>query len=74
MVGFFSVEAGPSGSSEPLSLIHIYQVDEDFGKEAYRLSAIRQPPFYGCWFGGSDVYKRQERSLPQKPTLRVAPN
>lgn len=29
------------------------QVDEDFGKEAYRLSAIRQPPFYGCWFGGS---------------------
>ena len=28
-------------------------VDEDFGKEAYRLSAIRQPPFYGCWFGGS---------------------
>ena len=29
------------------------QVDEDFGKEAYRLSAIRQAPFYGCWFGGS---------------------
>lgn len=29
------------------------QKDEDFGKEAYRLSAIRQAPFYGCWFGGS---------------------
>ncbi len=29
------------------------QVDEDFGKEAHRLSAIRQAPFYGCWFGGS---------------------
>ena len=28
-------------------------MDEDFGKEAYRLSAIRQAPFYGCWFGGS---------------------
>lgn len=29
------------------------QVDEDFGKEPHRLSALRQPPFYGCWFGGS---------------------
>ena len=29
------------------------QVDDDFGKEPYRLSAIRQAPFYGCWFGGS---------------------
>lgn len=28
------------------------QVDEDFGKEPYRLSAIRQPPFYGSTFGG----------------------
>ena len=27
--------------------------DEDMGKEAYRLSAIRQAPFYGAWFGGS---------------------
>ncbi len=27
--------------------------DEDFGKEAYRLSAIRKAPFYGAWFGGS---------------------
>lgn len=29
------------------------QVDEDFGKEAYRLSELRTPPFYGGWFGGS---------------------
>lgn len=28
------------------------QVDEDFGKEPYRLSAIRQAPFYGSTFGG----------------------
>jgi hypothetical protein len=27
--------------------------DVDMGKEAYRLSAIRQGPFYGAWFGGS---------------------
>ena len=29
------------------------QVDEDYGKEAYRLSELRTPPFYGCWFGAS---------------------
>ena len=29
------------------------QEDADFGKEAYRLSELRMPPFYGCWFGGS---------------------
>lgn len=29
------------------------QKDPDFGKEAYRLSALRTPPFYGTWFGGS---------------------
>ena len=29
------------------------QEDADFGKEAYRLSELRTPPFYGCWFGGS---------------------
>ena len=29
------------------------QEDADFGKEAYRLSAIRTAPFYGCWYGGS---------------------
>ncbi len=29
------------------------QDDEDFGKEAYRLSQIRTAPFFGGWFGGS---------------------
>ncbi|MEG2932187.1 MAG: FAD-binding protein, partial [Gordonibacter sp.] len=29
------------------------QKDGDFGKEAYRLSALRTAPFYGGWFGGS---------------------
>lgn len=29
------------------------QDDEDFGKMAVRLSAIRKAPFYGCWLGGS---------------------
>lgn len=29
------------------------QEDEEFGKEAYRLSSLRTPPFYGGWFGGS---------------------
>ena len=28
-------------------------VDSQFGKEGYRLSAIRQAPFYGAWYGGS---------------------
>ena len=27
--------------------------DTEFGKEAYRLSAIRKGPFYGAWFGGA---------------------
>lgn len=27
--------------------------DTEFGKEAYRLSAIREAPFYGAWFGGA---------------------
>ena len=29
------------------------QDDTDFGKEAYRLSAIRQAPFYGATLGGT---------------------
>lgn len=27
--------------------------DTDFGKEPHRLSSILEPPFYGCWYGGS---------------------
>jgi fumarate reductase flavoprotein subunit len=29
------------------------QADSDYGKEDYRLSELRTPPFYGCWYGGS---------------------
>lgn len=29
------------------------QEDTQYGKEAYRLSAIRTAPFYGAWFGAS---------------------
>lgn len=29
------------------------QLDEDFGKPAYRLSALRKAPYYGLWLGGS---------------------
>lgn len=29
------------------------QKDDDFGKEPYRLSSLRTPPFYGAWYGGS---------------------
>lgn len=29
------------------------QEDADFGKEAYRLSELRNPPFYGGWYGAS---------------------
>ena len=28
-------------------------MDEDFGKEAYRLSELRNPPFYGAWYGAA---------------------
>ena len=28
-------------------------VDDEFGKSAYRLSAIRTPPFFGSWYGAS---------------------
>ncbi len=33
----------------------MYDAGEDtqFGKESYRLSAIREAPFYGAWYGGS---------------------
>lgn len=29
------------------------QLDEDFGKPAYRLSSLNKPPYYGLWLGGS---------------------
>ena len=29
------------------------QADDEFGKEAYRLSELRTPPFFGGWYGAS---------------------
>ena len=29
------------------------QKDDEYGKEDYRLSELRTPPFYGCWYGAS---------------------
>ena len=29
------------------------QEDDEFGKEAYRLSELRNPPYFGGWYGGS---------------------
>jgi uncharacterized protein with FMN-binding domain len=42
------------------------QNDEDFGKPAYRLSAIKQPPFYGCWLGASLLTTEQGISINEK--------
>ncbi len=28
-------------------------VDEDYGKDAFRLSTLDTPPYYGVWFGGT---------------------
>ena len=36
-----------------LSLTEKKGVDEDYGKEAYRLRPITQAPFYGYFMGGS---------------------
>lgn len=41
------------GSVERYNELYDKQNDEDFGKMAQRLSAIRQAPFYGCWLGAS---------------------
>ena len=39
--------------------------DEDFGKPAYRLSAIRTAPFYGCWLGASLLCSMQGISITE---------
>ena len=41
------------------------QNDEDFGKPAYRLSAIRTAPFYGCWLGASLLCSMQGISITE---------
>lgn len=42
------------------------QNDEDFGKPAYRLSAIRTAPFYGCWLGASLLTTEQGIAINDK--------
>ena len=42
------------------------QNDEDFGKPAYRLSAIRTAPFYGCWLGASLLTTEQGIAINEK--------
>ena len=42
------------------------QNDADFGKPAYRLSAIRQAPFYGCWLGASLLCPEQGIAINEK--------
>ena len=42
------------------------QNDEDFGKPAYRHSAIRTAPFYGCWLGASLLTTEQGIAINEK--------
>ena len=42
------------------------QNDEDFGKPAYRLSAIRTAPFSGCWLGASLLTTEQGIAINEK--------
>ena len=42
------------------------QNDEDFGKPAYRLSAIRTAPFYGYWLGASLLTTEQGIAINDK--------
>ena len=42
------------------------QNDEDFGTPAYRLSAIRTAPFYGCWLGASLLTTEQGIAINEK--------
>ena len=42
------------------------QNDEDFGKPASRLSAIRTAPFYGCWLGASLLTTEQGIAINEK--------
>ena len=42
------------------------QSDEDFGKMAYRLSAIKTAPFYGAWLGASLLTTEQGIAINEK--------
>ena len=40
-------------SCDEYNALYDAQDDTAYGKEDYRLSELREPPFYGCWFGAS---------------------
>lgn len=42
------------------------QEDEDFGKPAYRLSALKTAPFYGFWMGGALLTTEQGLLVDEK--------
>ena len=46
--------------------LYVKQNDEHFGKPAYRLSAIRTAPFYGCWLGASLLTTEQGIAINDK--------
>ena len=50
------------------------QNDEDFGKPAYRLSAIRPAPFYGYWLGASLLTTEQGIAINEKGQARDTNN
>ena len=51
---------------ERYNALYDKQNDEDFGKPAYRLSAIRTAPFYGCWLGASLLTTEQGIAINEK--------
>ena len=50
------------------------QNDEDFGKPASRLSAIKTAPFYGCWLGASLLCSMQGISITENCQAKNANN
>ena len=51
---------------ERYNALYDAQEDTDFGKPAYRLSAIRKAPFYGCWLGASLLTTEQGIAINDK--------
>lgn len=51
---------------ERYNALYDQQKDDDFGKPAYRLSAIRTAPFYGCWLGASLLTTEQGIAINHK--------
>lgn len=61
-------------SVERYNELYDQQDDEDFGKPAFRLSAIRQPPYYGCWLGASLLCTLQGISINENCQAMDASN